>query len=117
MKRTRNPHEVRMVAGILDDPQYDADQDPGRMAQDIVVALNERREREKLWVVGVQSAAGVVTIHGPYLTRNAAVKGRQEALIGHAEGVVAVWPLLSSLEPQGIEEEGPVFIAPFGRTA
>ena len=108
MKRSLNPHEVRMVAGMLDDPKYDGDEDPANLARDIVRAINERREREKLWVVGVQGS--VATLHGPYLTRTAALKGRQEALTGHSAGQVGVFPLLSGLS----EVEPPEDVVMFG---
>lgn len=105
MRRSLNPHEVRMVAGILTDPAFDADDSPGPMADAIVRAINERREREKLWVVVVQPEEALPTLHGPWLTENAARRARGEALIGYGDTPVRVgiWRLHPNLAPAGVE--------------
>ena len=110
MKRNLNPHEVRLVAGILDDPAYDTDPDPMAMARDIVRAINTRRERERLWVAGMQVAGRQPTLHGPFLTVAAAIRYIEAgwASLGHDGPVQAIaMPVLSPSELAGDVDEAP----------
>jgi hypothetical protein len=87
VKRNLSPHEVRMVVEILEDPRYDTDYDPLAMARDIVRAINERRERERLWVAGVQPEGRAPSLHGPFVTRAAAAKYLEAGYAGIGFGV------------------------------
>jgi hypothetical protein len=72
MRRAYNHHEGRMVAKILTDPEYDDDEDPYRMAEAIVRAINERRSQEKLRVAALYSEGKLHSLWGPYTTMKAA---------------------------------------------
>lgn len=106
MRRSLNHHEARAVAAILADPEYDGDDDPGRMASDIVRAINERRERERLWVVVAQPENRPATIHGPYLTEAGAMRAVGEALIGYGDTVVhvGIWRVHPNMEPAEVDD-------------
>lgn len=100
MRRPLNPHEARLVATILEDPRYDEDFDAYEMASDIVRAINERRERESLWVVAAQAEGRPAIMVGPYTTIAAAQRGRDEARtgFGSTEVKVGIWRIRPSLE-------------------
>lgn len=107
MKRGLNPHEARLVAGILEDPKYDDDFSAYEMAADIIRAVNERREREKLWVVAAQPEGRPATIIGPFLTYAAADKARSEVAVGYGNTNISIgiWRVREGMEEQTCDDQ------------
>lgn len=66
MKKT----EVRLVAGLLESEA----EDTGELAERIITALDEKRARDDTLYAVVTEWQGIVTMYGPFGTRNRADK-------------------------------------------
>lgn len=62
--------EVRLIAGILEGPA----EDTGELAERIITALDEKRAKDDTLYAVVTEWHGVVTMYGPFGTRNRADK-------------------------------------------
>ena len=91
--RRLKPTEIRAVADLLDSPASDADE----LARIILRKVNELRDREALWVVGVGPDSGPAQIFGPYLTlaeaQRAVASGAVLVGFGRTTTQVGFWRL------------------------
>lgn len=112
MKRKLNPHEARLVRGIIEDPRYDGDFDSYGMASDIVRAINQYRERESLWVAAAAPDGRPPILMGPYTTYAQATEALDHASIGF--GDTPVRRAVMRVQPGLVEDAGEEVVAAEG---
>ena len=94
MNRPRKA-ELDAVAALLLEPADDVEQ----LAASVIAALDAVRAGQRRFALLVRSTDGDAEVWGPYATAKQAVKGAQEALIGKADAVYAVLPLMHPGQP------------------
>lgn len=68
------PTEIRLVADLLDPDRTDPDASR-ELAEEIIVALDEKREKDDLYIIAARLADWApITAYGPWSTKNQALK-------------------------------------------
>lgn len=98
MPRIR-PTEHKAVVNLLCQPADSVEE----LAADVITAIDELRAKRTDYVIVVQHAPTFHTVHGPYLTRNAAERDIGKSVVAAQEGVRYMILPLSTDVDEGIE--------------
>ena len=101
MPRVR-PTEHKAVVKLLNEPAESVE----NLAAEVIIAIDELRAKRTDYVVLVYDPGVCTHVHGPYVTKNAALKDIGNNVYAASEGAwCTVLPLLTDVE-EGIEIDG-----------
>ena len=108
MSRRVRPNELKTVVNILLEGVADNERteemvaEAQEMGTDIIQAIDDARSKRTDWYVIKRDPGVAVSLHGPYVTKNAANKAIGSEIVAASEGAMASVMQLIPSEYEGV---------------